>query len=381
MQRTLYLHIGVHKTGSSSIQSSLHKARDALRKHGISYPGRDVDHADLYSPFCDSPHKEHRNLRTGLGTVEAARRWNEEVLDFFSAQLADAGCRKIVLSAEGFSSLGAAGVTRLREFLHKFVADVVVVCFVRSPVRFAISYAQEIVLGGKLIEESIRYPHLPNYRDKLTRFIDAFGIENLRVINFDATCAQQRSLVTSFLEAIGEQRGDYPFLEDQRVNAALSLEAVLIFDAINRRYPVFLHGKRNAQRANLPRSWFESIGHRPFSLPLEWQKRVRQLCSADVRWLAETFGIAFEPEQAYVPFTDFAAQLDPMLLEDIGDALHKNAVSIDRCLKEMLVLKSELAQSRGEPGEAIQYLQSSLALDPDQPQITQRIREIAAGIG
>src|SRR5262249_3476238 len=45
--RTCYLHIGTHKTGTTSIQVALDGARDALKRRGVLYPqaGRADDRA------------------------------------------------------------------------------------------------------------------------------------------------------------------------------------------------------------------------------------------------------------------------------------------------------------------------------------------------
>lgn len=39
MRKTLYLHIGTPKTGSSAIQTFLEQNRETLRSKGIDYPG------------------------------------------------------------------------------------------------------------------------------------------------------------------------------------------------------------------------------------------------------------------------------------------------------------------------------------------------------
>lgn len=44
MADPIVLHIGVHKTGSTALQSALAAARPDLRSHGVLYPGRDEAH-------------------------------------------------------------------------------------------------------------------------------------------------------------------------------------------------------------------------------------------------------------------------------------------------------------------------------------------------
>lgn len=49
------MHIGVHKTGTTAIQSSLAQVRPQLREQGISYPGRLMAHRDIASSAMGRP--------------------------------------------------------------------------------------------------------------------------------------------------------------------------------------------------------------------------------------------------------------------------------------------------------------------------------------
>ena len=45
MKTNFYIHIGLHKTGSTSIQATLFKNRAALHEHGIHYLGLSQNHS------------------------------------------------------------------------------------------------------------------------------------------------------------------------------------------------------------------------------------------------------------------------------------------------------------------------------------------------
>ena len=54
MTKTLFLHIGMHKTGTSAIQHALFDQRKALKKHAINYVALARNHSiPLYSLFAD----------------------------------------------------------------------------------------------------------------------------------------------------------------------------------------------------------------------------------------------------------------------------------------------------------------------------------------
>ena len=79
--RTLYLHVGNHRTGTTSIQAFMHRNRDALARRGVLYPNGVRRHLGLM----------HRTFELGEGSIVA------ETLE----RKADAsGAHTVVLSEE-----------------------------------------------------------------------------------------------------------------------------------------------------------------------------------------------------------------------------------------------------------------------------------------
>lgn len=371
---TFYLHIGLHKTGSSSIQIALSKARRGLRRMGITYPGSEVNHAELYLAFCDHPEREHSNVRRGISTPEAARRSSMQIMDVIANELQLSRSPKVILSAEGLSSLSQSGIERLKAFILPFADRIKVVCFVRNPIGFATSYAQEAVFGGKLIEESLRTPELPQYRNKIGRFVHAFGYNNVVVCDFDAVRQTQEPLLRRFILAIDEAPDEYGFVHEERANVAMTLESVRIFDAINRRYPMYTGTRRNPARANVPRAWLRNVGSTPFNLPRDWQARVYNACKQDVKWLRESFGIEFD---SVTSESGGWSAPDSALFDQLAVVLHDNAHLIDECMKEICTLRSTLAERDGNLSAAMEPLRTSLRIDPDQPAIVARLQGLS----
>lgn len=371
---TFYLHIGLHKTGSSSIQIALSKARRRLRHMGITYPGSEANHAELYLAFCDHPEREHSNVRRGICTPEAAKRSNMKFLDAIASELQVNRSRKVILSAEGLSSLSQSGIERLKAFIRPFADRVKVVCFVRNPIGFATSYAQESVFGGKLIEESLQSPELPQYRSKIGRFVRAFGRDNVVVCDFDALRQAQEPLLQRFILAIDEAPDEYGFVQEERANIAMTLESVRIFDAINRRYPLYSGARRNSARANVPRAWLRNVGRTPFNLPCDWQARVQNECKQDVEWLSENFGIELN---SVISESCIWSAPDSEFFDQLAVVLHDNAHLIDECMKEICALRSTLAEREGDLAAATEPLRMSLRIDPNQPMIAEKLQALS----
>ena len=72
--RTVILHIGIHKTGTSSIQDAFAGGRAALRAAGILYPASlPANHSHfLYNAFSAAPERYHANIAHGRGRAEVA---------------------------------------------------------------------------------------------------------------------------------------------------------------------------------------------------------------------------------------------------------------------------------------------------------------------
>jgi len=142
------LHIGMHKTGTTSIQKFLAAHRDALLAAGIDYPftGRTNDDGSF--------HYQHYQLANFIGgkSVEVPQNFNDE------GAISEAPV--CILSSETFyNHNNSASVSRARQLL---VGDVKVVCYVRDPVSHIRShYMQalkrlEIVQFQEFIRQNIR---------------------------------------------------------------------------------------------------------------------------------------------------------------------------------------------------------------------------------
>ncbi len=91
----LLLHVGTHKTATSSIQSLLEENRPELERQGFCYPATDRP------PFPNLP--KHTSLYTALmGGPDAIRVERDHIMRAFEAS----GCNTLVLSEEGLSSPG-----------------------------------------------------------------------------------------------------------------------------------------------------------------------------------------------------------------------------------------------------------------------------------
>ena len=136
--KQVFLHIGTHKTGSTSIQRFLADAGSVLAEQGVLYPrsGRpDTDWSDQFGQ-----HKLYWSVvgKRGVGSDQVWHDLREEV-DTFSGD-------KVVLSAKGFDGLDTEGVRQVLGYMSPYPIHVIV--YLRRPLQFLVSAYKQRVKNG-----------------------------------------------------------------------------------------------------------------------------------------------------------------------------------------------------------------------------------------
>ena len=201
MGKKCFLHLGLHKTASSSAQATFRSSKKVLRDYNIEFPlfkygletGNPKTIANhsipISSIFSDNPRAYHVNIRWGLKDVD-------QVNLTYLAQLkkaANSG-RDLLLSGEDISVLSNTGLDKLTLLLNDMAFEIIPFAMVRTPYSFACSAIQQQIKGGsffKLLDEEhestknqSRNQRLPIRSDIISRLIDHFG-KSLRLLNFN----------------------------------------------------------------------------------------------------------------------------------------------------------------------------------------------------
>lgn len=364
----LYLHVGLHKTGTSSIQNWLAGNREELLAAGFVYPRSSVHHNDLYLALCSAPEKEHANVRRGVIGAEAARAHAGAVLAEYGEAVRSAGERDIVISGEELCRLTLAELRALKDFFDPFVDDYEILCFVRSPVGFSTSYAQEAIKGGgsTLAIES-RSPFLPQYRERIEKFVTLFSSERVRVVDFDDPGLKSAGAVRTFVNLLGPKAAALEPAEI-RLNSALPMNAVQLLSRINELYPEFVSDGNggeipNPKRARIPLQELSRLGGGPFRMDASWQEAVIAACARDVEWLRSEFGIDYGGCRAD-PDESGRAAAPGELLDGYAHVLHGAFYLAEEFLAEYLRLRAELAEAEGNRDTGDGFAQDYRRLRP-----------------
>jgi hypothetical protein len=227
--RRIFVHVGMHKTGTTSIQETLSAAlNDGSKVYAKLHPY--ANHSvPIAALFSQSGHRHHVYRRRGWSAaqVEAeAAELRRQLTEGFDAH-ADAD---FIISGEGIVGLSQHELEQFREFLHQFFEDIIICAYIRPPKQYMESTFQENLKNGM---GGFRIAHLfPNYRARFEKFEVVFGRDQMRLWKFDTGSFPGGCVVRDFCRRLGIE---IPEAHIVRVNEGLSLAAITLLYA-HRRY-------------------------------------------------------------------------------------------------------------------------------------------------
>lgn len=225
----LILHIGGHRTGSTSIQTALHASRRRLRRAGVLYPetGRiAISHIALANAVRGR----------GVAGFEEAPPF-ESLLESLGREIAAAGCRTVVISSEEFILTHQMRAADMERLLGLFSA-VRVICFLRHQAPLLESASRLHTLWHvtastegfpEFVQASMRSDWL-EWCDVGPFYRAARSDAEVELLSFAAAC-RSGSVVRYFLERIGMAGF---FSGDVRSNESLGRAATLALLLRNR---------------------------------------------------------------------------------------------------------------------------------------------------
>lgn len=178
------LHIGMNKTGTTSIQQSLAGYSDDRFLYANL-----VDRANhslpIYTLFAEHPgsHPMHRNRQRDSAFLQ---NYVKNVRKDLDASVAQAAGRTLIISGEGISNrLDMQGLGRLREYLQQHFEQIRVVGYVRPPAAYLTSVFQQYLFDECAASGLNLKKHHAGYRAKFEKFDEVFGAINTQLWKFE----------------------------------------------------------------------------------------------------------------------------------------------------------------------------------------------------
>ena len=235
-RKRLILHIGMHKTGSSSVQRYFSRNRIVLRRMGVCYPrsfGSD-----------GAPQPKHNAIFTTI-SHEADYGTPHPILGSSTAAI-DAICSEIeaapgdlgVISAEGLSGERPVFAEKMASLAERF--DVTVVIFVRRQDHWVESFYKQMVISRD-VRETRKFHEFAqaeptrshmNYNSIVGWWTSAFGEDRVLVEGFHPTGPRQPLRRLLDKAGLGRTFRWLPFA-NARENSSPGVEAVEVVRRCN----------------------------------------------------------------------------------------------------------------------------------------------------
>ncbi|MBN2342327.1 MAG: hypothetical protein JXX29_15485 [Deltaproteobacteria bacterium] len=301
--KTIYLHAGFHKTGTSTIQNVLFAHHADLASIGEGYfysPTLARNHSiPLYSLFCDHPDKYHINIKNGLNSVAAVEEFNSKIRENLTQELQTTSCRNIIFSGEDVSKLTKENLVSLKAYFEEVIpnARIEVLLSTREPASYAASGYQEATKNGfsvtmdRYIEQARDF-----FRLNVRKFFQVFGKAHVHVFKFEDAREHRAGLIGDFLDRIGiEQDAQTAIVgkEETQANVSVSYEVVRLVEHINLILPLMVKGTIGVGRRRDDIAQMVGLRGDKFQLTPVQVRRMNRASLSDRQWLREKTGIDY----------------------------------------------------------------------------------------
>lgn len=231
MKKILHLHIGNHKTGTSSIQRAMRARVMELEREGISYFSRYLNR------------RNRKSINRWITLQGSGSNLCGVIRPGLVRRLASVRSDRVVASAESFSWLfSQEDIELFSRELSSYFEEVKIICYIRRQDRQLLSLHQQGATGSNTDiarffgSESTALPahqpyfdHYLDYSDRLGKWADAFGDKNILIRVYEEDKLYRGDAVADFFHVIG---ADTPPPE-MFVNESRGLEKAKVGHLIN----------------------------------------------------------------------------------------------------------------------------------------------------
>lgn len=347
--RTLYLHIGIWKTGTTTIQKTLLRNAGLLARHGIHYPDISPNHTFLPSAF----HPEPENFLVAKSrklSGKALEAWHRQSLAAF--ERGAAAHEVTIASSEYLLGLPEPAVARLMDYMRARFDRIKVVVYLRDPVDHVSSAINEQVKQGHYqLETAYRIHGQAKEYSKLETWIAEAGRENIIARPFSKSSFHNGDIVDDFLWSIFGDRAPVVEKVDVEHNKSLSHAAVLIADRLAGFAPAF-----SMQRGRS--DYLFEIKGSPYQAPQALRDQVRASTAGLVEKLDREFGITVPGgSRAQEPPAEIWSE---DTVDSIARLLNRFSLENAQLESENARLLAQAALRAGEAEKAEQHLKKAV---------------------
>ncbi len=258
-----FLHIGMPKTGTTTIQNFLASNRSQLLKQNFFYPKSVGNNSPLQdnhlklAAYAMNPDKID-DLKTNLRlySSEQVYEFRKKLTADFTKEMAGLNANKVVLSNEHCSTrlLQKQEIEELKAFLSPFYDDIRIIVYLRRQDNSFLSAYSSAIKSGQheplmLPDEQERILRY-DYWELLQRWSEVFGQDKVSVKVFEREQLLEGDLIKDFCQEIQLDVDDgFSILSD--ANFSLDHECCEFLRLFNQYVPRFIEEENNWRRDNI----------------------------------------------------------------------------------------------------------------------------------
>lgn len=278
------LHIGMHKTGSSSIQATLCKQPVSANFEFVNITGDGNSSGPLYYLFLENPELCSSNKRRGF-SAEKVLETNQENLNKLKNILKATQANTVVISAEQITVLSEQSLYRLKNLILEYCRSIQIIGYVRPCIAYMQSALQQMVKEGESnFDLNNTYPF---YRNKFEKFDNVFGKDQVLLIKYEASTLLDNDVVSDFCRRIGIVVDSEAIV---RKNETLSLEALSLLYTYRRLGSGYGVGVNAIKENRLLVQSLSNIGHKKISFSSNLTQSILEKYHADIQWMETRLG-------------------------------------------------------------------------------------------
>lgn len=239
MQRKLYLHIGTHKTGSTSIQHFLKDNQDLLIKNNYYYP---MEGGYYLPPEASQSLLAHAVLEKRPNYIGNVLLDKVSFVKELKEHISNNNCENVVISSEHFSH--ATTVEEIRNIIEIFSSLFsrikIIIYLRRQDLRSESSYIQNVKTGNTVttFDEFIQTKNW-DYHEMLSLWANVIGDENIVVRPFEQSQFSGGSLIKDFLIHIDYPLGEISTESNYKKNISPPIEYIEFIRILGYKLPSY----------------------------------------------------------------------------------------------------------------------------------------------
>lgn len=357
--KQVYLHIGLHKTGSTSLQRALNGYDDKKTRYASF--NTENHSIPIYTIFSKKRYQYHIWKNAGLTNNQIDDKRGMYLANLIN-DLTDQDYENLIISGEAISILSSEEKKELIDIIKQYNINIKIIAYVRSPEKLAASIFNQVVkLGNNPKTINIAFI------DRISPFISLVGKENIFILDYDQCVKKEGGIFENFrkITSINE-------LPAVHSNESLTLQALAIAFILN-EFPVECFGVPNRIKA---RKKIIDVITEEFSKDNGFQtapsKIFKNLLPKNIInecvWLHENFGINYEYSDSIDADTNYHKYFENSLIDYIPNLKkcfnllghpYKSNMSVKENIFNLFMHLSEIEFSSLDKEKYLNFLSSS----------------------